>query len=337
MGNCCPGRAAPPPIVDDDARTPYKSNKHEKREQKARLHTGASSDDVFDEKDAQLRMMKKKGVRRGAVDDDDDEGGLTPVPDISSLEHRCEMQAGGAEAEAAAAAEAEATAAAAEREAAAAAAAQAQAEARAAAEEASRKAEAEHAAKLNSALAARVTSSKPNSNAAKLHTAAALALTDGAAFDAFIRWEDSVQATAHALLGSKLPALSRKPKRRGGGGASEGNLFTLLALEEQTRNSCFVSALQTQTLSRPLQSKALRCVHWQHARSPQSTSTSLPLHSHHCDTHFSCLSLVPVRLLADMCAGRTGCFATTCSTSSRVDCRPSRPRQRGSSQRTFPQ
>ena len=36
------------------------------------------------------------------------------------------------------------------------------------------------------------------------------------------------------------------------------SLLTLLAMEEQTRNSSFVAAMQTQSLSRSLQSKALR-------------------------------------------------------------------------------
>jgi len=102
-------------------------------------------------------------------------------------------------------------------------------------------------------LASRIASTKPKTRAQVMHTAAALEMDDGAAFDAFVKWEDNVQRAAAAILG-KVPKKKITSKKR----AAEGNLFTLLAMEEQTRNSAFVAALQTQSLSQPLQGKALR-------------------------------------------------------------------------------
>ena len=74
-----------------------------------------------------------------------------------------------------------------------------------------------------------------------------------------------------ARLGLAEGVVPKKPKatNKRNAAASVGNLFELLAMEEQTRNQAFVSALQTQSLSRPLQGRALRCV-------------SLPLRHLHC-------------------------------------------------------
>ena len=55
------------------------------------------------------------------------------------------------------------------------------------------------------------------------------------------------------------PKKPPKASKKNAAAASTGNLFELLAMEEQTRNQAFVSALQTQSLSRPLQGRALRC------------------------------------------------------------------------------
>ena len=121
-----------------------------------------------------------------------------------------------------------------------------------------------HAAKLNASLAVRMASSKPRTNAQNLHTAAALQMSDSAAFDAFLQWEDEVQKAAKALLGN-APKFGKKA-RSSTGSAGEGSLFTLLAMEEQTRNQSFVNALQTQQLPRPIQGKALRCAC--HAQAP---------------------------------------------------------------------
>ena len=63
-----------------------------------------------------------------------------------------------------------------------------------------------------------------------------------AAFDAFGKWEDEVQKAGLAILGSKFAkAAAKKDEVKKGGGANSGtdagsNLFTLLAMEEQTRN-----------------------------------------------------------------------------------------------------
>ena len=81
-------------------------------------------------------------------------------------------------------------------------------------------------------------------------------MSDTAAFDAFVQYEDQVQKAARELMGRvpKKPKVDKRSKA-----AAVGNLFELLAMEEQTRNQAFVNALQTQTLSAPLQGRALRC------------------------------------------------------------------------------
>ena len=244
MGCCC---STPPNAVDDEDAP--KTKKEDLRSQKVRLNMAVSSDGI--ELDVKVKSKGMRGRGRagvvGGIDVQDDEDFDPQSVDASAAAEAA------AEAEAAAAA---AAAAAAEAEAAAAAAA-AEEEARMAEAAAKARAEAEaaaHAAKLNASLATRIASNKPKTRAQMMHTAAALELSDGAAFGAFIKWEDQVQAAAAALLGD----VPRKKLKKARGASGEGNLFTLLAMEEQTRNSSFVAALQTQNLSRPLQGKALR-------------------------------------------------------------------------------
>jgi hypothetical protein len=259
MGCCCSSTAAA--AVMDDDEPPPTTGRAAKRAQKERLHTGLSSDEVF-ERDTKLKTRRDgKGIRGNSgvvagVDVEDDDPSLPPAcgtfVDDESQQREEEEAATAAAAAAAAAAEAAAAEAAA-----ALAAEEAQ---RRAAEDARAKAAAEaqaHAAKLNSALATRI-ACKP-SRAQELHTAAALQLSDSAAFDAFVKWEDHVQKAAAALLGSKFAKAKKRPARSRT--AAEASLFTLLAMEEQTRNASFVAAMQTRDLSRPLQGKALRCVH----------------------------------------------------------------------------
>ena len=159
----------------------------------------------------------------------------------------------------------------AEAEAAAAAKVKAEAEARAAAVAAAKaKAEEEAKARLNSQLASRIaTSASRETNASRLQKAAALKVTPigesgwqgtqmadhRAAFDAFVRWEDKVQLAATALLGrAEKIKLSKKEKKKG----TDASIFTLLAVEEQTRNSSFVASMQSRSLAKTAQSKALR-------------------------------------------------------------------------------
>ena len=145
--------------------------------------------------------------------------------------------------------------AAAEAEAAAAAAAEAEARAKAEAEAAKARAAAEaqaHAAKMNAAIAGRMASSKPKSHAQQLHTDAALDPTlqtsdqlQSAAFEAFLRWEDKVQRAAQDILKHPMRAkVPRKPDPRKPDPV--GSMFTLIAMEEQTRNTSFVTVMQTQ-------------------------------------------------------------------------------------------
>ena len=257
MGCCC---GKPQSVVDEDG-TEIVSPKQMKKNQKQRLHTGPRSDDFGIEMDTKLKHKKKRSSpgAAGVVDLDDDSLD-TPACDFSPSSSNAEAEAAAA-AEAARVAEEEAKA---KAEAEAAAAAEAK---RIAEEEAKAKAAAEaqaHAAKLNSQLAGRLASNKPKTRAQALATQAALDIkNDMAAFDAFVKWEDEVQKAGLAILGSKFAKAAAKKAKQKGGGANSGtdagsNLFTLLTMEEQTRNSSFVAALQTRDLSRPLQGKALR-------------------------------------------------------------------------------
>lgn len=272
---CCYSTTNQP--IDEDAPV---SVKQAKRLQKAPLHSGLSSDDIFDE--TEKAPKQKKGGRKylrsssesNEVDDDDDDGAVPACGLHVSMPCAAQHSSAGSSSASAVAAAAEAAAAAAAAaEAEAAARALAEEEARLAAEEAARLAAEEaarakvaeaaaHAAKLNSALATRLASSKPKSNAQALATKASLDLhNELAAFDAFVKWEDDVQKAAAAILGSKFAKAAKKNAARAKGKhADAASLFTLLAMEEQTRNSSFVAALQTRELSRPLQGKALRCV-----------------------------------------------------------------------------
>ena len=288
MGCCCFTSTTPEPDVDADGieipgtTNAKKARRLERRSQKVRLNRASDSSGFHEQ---ELNARTKRGVVAGVDFDDDDELGLPSSPQAPLSEYSngsgCAATAA-ADAEAAASpvataaaevAAAAAAAAAAEEEAARLAAEEeaerlateaeaarlaAEAEARAKAEEEAAKAKAAaeaqaHAAKLNAALAGRIASSKPKSRAQELHTAAALQMSDTAAFDAFVKWEDEVQRAASSLLG-RMPKVSKKPKKTDG----NANLLTLLTMEEQTRNASFVSAMQTQTLARPLQGKALR-------------------------------------------------------------------------------
>ena len=271
MGWCC--CTAPAVAVDEDETISGKQEKLGKQE-KVRLHSGQFSDSP--ERETKLKTKGKRRVGTGMYEDEDEDlsssqnthadvasaGSAAQDPATATVAASSAASASAVavasaeEEEAAAAAKAAAAAAAAtaEEEARAVAAAAAEAAEAAAAAEAARVAEAQaHAAKLNSALASRIASTKPKTRAQVMHTAAALEMNDGAAFDAFVKWEDNVQRAAAAILG-KVPKKKITSKKR----AAEGNLFTLLAMEEQTRNSAFVAALQTQSLSQPLQGKALR-------------------------------------------------------------------------------
>ena len=77
-------------------------------------------------------------------------------------------------------------------------------------------------------------------------------MSDTAAMDRFVQWEDEVERTA-----AELPTAGAKGSRKKGANGDE-SLLTLLAMEEQTRNSCFVAALQTVPLPKHTQGKALR-------------------------------------------------------------------------------
>ena len=245
MGACC--CTSSPAVVEDPDAPGAVSAKKEKKLQKQRLNSGESSDGLeLSEKQPKMKSKKARKMRAAMDEEEDAEGDFSESNDAA-------VAAAAAEAEKAAAAEAERAA----QEAAAAAAA---AEAKAAEEAAKARAAAEaraHAAQLNSALASRI-ASKPRTRAQNLHTAAALELSDTAAFDAFVKWEDEVQKAASALLGRVPNKLSKKLKASAKANG-DGSLFTLLAMEEQTRNQGFVNALQTQSLSRTLQGRALRC------------------------------------------------------------------------------
>ena len=264
MGCCC---SVPPATTIDEEVAPT-SAKQQKRQQKQRLHTGESSDAFGTEIEthpkvrSRTRMRKHKGADATDADDELDFDGVelqTPTFSDSSASSSADAAhrgSGEAASEAEAAAERERVAA--EEEAAAK--LKAEAEARAAAAAAAKaKAEADARAqisKLNSALATRIATNatKAKTNASRLQTAAALQLEDSAAFDAFVKWEDQVQAAATTLLGrAEKIRMSKKEKKKGADG-----LYTLLAMEEQTRNSSFVTAMQTQALAAPLQSKSLR-------------------------------------------------------------------------------
>ncbi|KOO25927.1 hypothetical protein Ctob_002229 [Chrysochromulina tobinii] len=107
-------------------------------------------------------------------------------------------------------------------------------------------------AKMNAAIAGRMASSKPKSHAQQLHTDAALDPTlqtsdqlQSAAFEAFLRWEDKVQRAAQDILKHPMRAkVPRKPDPRKPDPV--GSMFTLIAMEEQTRNTSFVTVMQTQ-------------------------------------------------------------------------------------------
>ena len=262
---CCLSSSAAPDAVDEEAPA---TKKQARRVQKERLHSGLSSDDhAFDESFKGKTKRGRQLVRRfsGSGDAEGEEAAERPgACDLHDTISAAAQQqpldddaadeattADSAAAAAVAAAEAEAAAAAEAAEAARAAAEAAEAAAKAKAEAEA----AEHAAKLNSALASRI-ASKPRSRAQALHTSAALELTEGAGFERFVKWEDEVQKAASALLGSRK--VSKRAPKKGSAAQNEASLFTLLAMEEQTRNSSFVAALQTRDLSKALQGKALR-------------------------------------------------------------------------------
>jgi hypothetical protein len=211
----------------------------------------------------------KAGVAAGVDLEDDDMTEAMTTPNAAALEAaladereaearmvspeaRKAAEAAAAEAAAAEAAAAEAAAEAAAAEAAAAgSAAVAEAEAKARAEAEAQEARVS-AAKLNADLAARVAT-----NAAKPKPAAppAVDLDDETrAFETFLGYEGEVQRTVRALL-ERGPAASPKGWRERQRGR---DLFTLLGMEEATRNTAFLVALQTKPLLRPAQGRALK-------------------------------------------------------------------------------